>query len=42
MQFVLPHVARTVNLRKPYRGLAGKPEEKNSLLNLIVDGRIIL
>jgi len=42
MHFVLPHVARTVKLRKPYRGLAGKLEEKKSLLNLIVDGRLIL
>lgn len=40
--FCAPHVARTVELRKPHRGLAGKPEEKNSLLNLVVDGRIIL
>jgi len=42
MHFVLIYGVRTTKLKNPFRGLAGKPEEKNSLINLLVDGRIFL
>jgi hypothetical protein len=36
------HVARTVDIRKAYNILVGKPEEKKLLEDLDVGGKIIL